>query len=99
MAFKLIWSPSARLDVKDIADFIADDSPSAAQRFIRSLFEVVERLADFPESGRMVPEFGDPTIREVIRRPCRIVYRVDKKKRKVEIARVWHAARGTPEIY
>lgn len=96
MAFKLIWSPSARFDLKDIATFIAEDSPSAAERFVRSLFQAVERLVDFPESGRIVPEFNDPTIREVIRKPCRIVYRVDHRKRTVEIARVWHAARGTP---
>ena len=50
MAFKLIWSPSARLDLKDIAAFIAEDSPSAADRFVKSLFQAVERLADFPES-------------------------------------------------
>ena len=60
MAFKLIWSPSARLDLKDIAAFIAKDSPSAADRFVMSLFQAVVRLADFPESGRIVPEFGDP---------------------------------------
>jgi len=98
MAFKLIWSPTARLDLKDIAAFIAEDSASAAERFVRSLFEAVERLADFPESGRIVPEFGDPAIREVIRKPCRIVYRVNSKKRMIEIARVWHAARGAPDI-
>lgn len=98
MAFKLIWSPSARLDLKDIAAFIAEDSPSAANRFVRSLFQVVERLADFPESGRIVPEFGETNIREVIRKPCRIVYRIRHRKRTIEIARVWHAARGTPEI-
>jgi plasmid stabilization system protein ParE len=34
MAFELIWSPSARLDLKDIASFIAEDSPSSAQRRI-----------------------------------------------------------------
>jgi toxin ParE1/3/4 len=99
MAFKLIWSPSAQLDLKDIAAFIAEDSPSAAQRFVKSLFQVVERLADFPESGRMVPEFDDPGIREVIRRPCRIVYRINRGERAIEIARVWHAARGTPDIH
>ena len=98
MAFKLIWSPTARLDLKDIAAFIAEDSASAAERFVRSLFEAVERLADSPESGRIVPEFGDPAIREVIRKPCRIVYRVNSKKRMIEIARVWHAARGAPDI-
>ena len=80
MAFKLIWSPIAKLDLKDITAFIAEDSISAAERFVGSLFQSVERLADFPESGRMVPEFGDPSIREVIRRPCRIVYRVGQGK-------------------
>lgn len=98
MAFKLIWSPLARLDIKDIAAFIAEESPSAADRFVRSLFQTAERLADFPESGRIVPEFGDPNIREAIRKPCRIVYRIRRRKRTIEIARVWHAARGTPEM-
>lgn len=98
MAFKLIWSPTAKLDLKNIAAFIAEDSASAAERFVKSLLKAVESLADFPESGRIVPEFNDPAIREVIRKPCRIVYRVDSRKRNVEIARIWHAARGTPDI-
>jgi plasmid stabilization system protein ParE len=42
MAFKLIWSPSARLDLKDIATFIAEDSPSAAEKFVKSLLRAVE---------------------------------------------------------
>lgn len=69
MAFKLIWSPTAKFDLKDIAAFIAEDNVTAAERFVGSLFQAVERLADFPESGRMVPEFGDPAIREVIHKP------------------------------
>ena len=98
MAFKLIWSPTAKFDLKDIAAFIAEDSFLAAKRFVERLFHAVERLRDFPESGRIVPEFNDPAIREVIRKPCRIVYRVDSKMHIVEIARVWHAARETPII-
>ena len=98
MAFKLIWSPSARFDVRNIAAFIAEDDISAAERFVKSLLQAVERLSDFPESGRIVPEFNNPAIREVIRRPCRIVYRVKRRDGIVEIARVWHAARGTPHI-
>jgi plasmid stabilization system protein ParE len=74
MAYTLIWSPTAKFDLKDIAAFIAEGSASAAERSVRSLFQAVERLADFPESGRIVPEFNDPAIREVIRKPCRIVY-------------------------
>lgn len=37
MAYKLIWSPSARLDLKDIAAFIAEDDSAAAQRFVKSI--------------------------------------------------------------
>jgi toxin ParE1/3/4 len=62
MAYKLIWSPSARLDLKDIAAYIAEDNPLAAQRFVNSVFQAVERLIDFPDSGWLVPEFGDPDI-------------------------------------
>jgi plasmid stabilization system protein ParE len=98
MAFKLIWSPTAKYDLEGIAAFIAEHNPSAAARFVRSLFQVVERLTDFPESGRIVPELNDPDIREVVRKPCRIVYRVNTRKHTVEIVRVWHAAKGTPII-
>jgi toxin ParE1/3/4 len=98
MAYKLIWSPSARFDLKDITDFITEDRESVAQRFVGSIFQTVERVADFPESGRIVPEFGNPDIREVIRKPLRIIYRVDTGTRVVEIVRVWHAARGIPDI-
>lgn len=98
MAFQLIWSPTAKLDVKALAAFIAEDNASAARQFVKNLFGSVERLADFPESGRIVPEFDNPAIREVIRKPCRVVYRLDSDNRTVEIVRVWHAARGTPKM-
>ena len=99
MAFRLIWSPAAKYDLKDLASFVAEDSPPAANRFVRSIFQAIERLADFPESGRVVPEFDDPLLREVIRIPCRIVYRVDNSKRTIEIVRIWHTSRGTPVLH
>ena len=98
MAFKLIWSPSARLDLKNIAEFIADDNPRAAKRLVESLFNAVERLINFPESSRMVPEFDDPQLREIIRNPYRIVHRVNRASQTIEIVRVWHAARGVPVV-
>ena len=48
--------------------------------------------------GRVVPEFGVPAIRELIFKPYRIVYRVNHERRLVEVARYWHAARGTPTL-
>lgn len=55
-------------------------------------------LAQFPEIGRVVPEENDGTIREIIFRPYRIIYKVLAEKRIVAIARIWHGARGEPEI-
>ena len=98
MAYKLTWSPTARLDLKDLCEFIAQDDPVAASNFAKDVFDSVERLRTFPMSGRIVPEFADPVIREVIRKPCRIVYRVKENEQRVEIARVWYAARGIPEV-
>lgn len=98
MAHRLTWSPAALLDLREILDYIAEDDPTAARTFIQSLFRAVERLPTFPESGRVVPEFDDPTIREIIRRPCRIVYRIRTGATLIEIVRVWHAARGTPDL-
>ena len=62
------------------------------------LSNLVTRVKGIPSSGRIVPEFRDPRIREVIRRPCRIVYRIKANGGLIEIARVWHAARGIPEL-
>ena len=98
MAFTLIWSPAARLDLWAILSYINESNPQAAGNFGRGVFIAVENLAIFPASGRMVPEFNDPTIREVMCKPCRIVYRLKKNEQVIEIARVWHSARGTPEL-
>ncbi len=98
MAYRLTWSPTARFDLREIFAYIAEEDPAAAGKFIRGIFAAVERLRYFPQSGRTVPEFGDPIIREIIRRPCRIIYRVKAAESRVEIARVWHSARGIPEL-
>ncbi len=98
MAFKLTWSPSARQDLRDIAEYIAEDNPVAARRFVETLFKAVERLIDFPESGRTVPEFGDSGVREIIRKPFRIVHRINRANQTIDIVRVWHAARGVPIV-
>ena len=98
MAFQVIWSPAANIDLADLATYIAEYDAIVAGAFVRNIFRAVERLPIFPSSGRTVPEFSDPAIREVIKRPCRIVYRVKETEQIVEIARVWHAARGIPKL-
>ena len=73
---KIVWSPLALERVEDIARYIAEDNPDAALRWVDGLFATVEQLADFPKSGRMVPEVGSPRIRELIFGTYRVIYSV-----------------------
>ena len=98
MAYKLIWSRAARDDLHDIIIFIACDNPNRAMSFGYELISETDRLQEFPELGRIVPEYKNDIIREVIFRPYRIVHRVNHKHKLCEIARVWHSARGIPQL-
>ena len=98
MAYRLTWAPIARQDLHELVAYIAKNNPRTARKVARRIFRTTERLARFPQSGRVVPEFDDPAIREVIRKPVRVVYRVRTAEEKVEIVRVWHAARGMPAL-
>jgi toxin ParE1/3/4 len=58
-----------------------------------ALIERTKLLGSFPQSGRKVPEFDRPEIRELILRPYRIVYQIDDVKKRIGVARFWHGAR------
>ena len=98
MAYKLSWSPAARDDLHDIVVFIARANPERAMWFGYELITETDRLQTFPEFGRIVPEYKNQLLREIIFRPYRIVYRVNHQQKLCEIARVWHSARGVPRI-
>ena len=72
----VLWTEQARSDLAAIRAFISQDSPHYASVVVAQLIAATDRLAIFPESGRAVPEFEDPLVREVVHRPYRIVYRV-----------------------
>jgi addiction module RelE/StbE family toxin len=46
------WSPTAVSDLETIRDYIAQDSPSAARKVANRIIESVNRLINFPLSGR-----------------------------------------------
>jgi len=98
MAFKLIWSATAREDLHEVVSFIAQDNRAVAESFGYLLMSKVDLLPQFPEMGRVVPEFADSNLREIVFRSYRIIYRVDPSKQFIAIARVWHGARGVPDI-
>lgn len=98
MDYQVRLSRSARSDIEDIVRYISVDDPDRALRFGRFLIHHTKSLGEFPELGRVVPEFGDEAIREIIVRAYRIVYRVDHEAESIEVIRFWHAGRGRPEI-
>ena len=78
---KIVWSPLAIERAYDAAAYIAGDKPQAALRWLDGLFEIVDRLERFPQSGRIVPEIGLPEFREVVyRKSYRVIYRVERTR-------------------
>ena len=75
---RLIWTEPALLDLDEIAEYIALDDFSAAQRLVEKVFERAELLESFPESGRRPPELKRMPYLEIIVGPCRIFYRVEE---------------------
>ena len=77
---------------------LPNDNPPAALKLGGLIFNRVDSLEKFPELGRVVPERNQLNIREIVVKNYRIVYRVHQKEKFLEILRVWHGARGEPEI-
>jgi len=77
---QIIWTEPALLDLDAIAEYIALDKPSAANHLVQNVFSTIDRLEQFPESGRKPPEFKKSRYREIIVDPCRVFYRIEKDK-------------------
>ena len=90
------WTTRAQDDLAAIHAYVSRDSPHYASVVIRGLLAAVGRLTEFPQSGRAVPEFANPTVREVVRPPYRIVYRVVSAS-EIHVLTVHHGARAFPE--
>ncbi len=86
------FAESAITDLEAISDWYADQGvPDVGDRLIRRIFAQTETLADHPAMGRVVPEFGQPLLRELVQPPFRIVYRTEPHL--VRIVRVWRSER------
>ncbi len=87
---KVRFTPGARAQFLAALDYIRADNPVAALDLRERAGESLGRLARFPESGRVVPEFPDLPFREVVLAPYRFFYRV--KDDTVWVVAVWHGA-------
>jgi toxin ParE1/3/4 len=90
------WSEQAIRNLEDIKSFIGKDSPAFAQAVVSKLYQAVTQLERFPDSGRIVPERGEPDLRELVRSPYRIVYR--RSPDLVEVLLVFRSSLPLPDI-
>ena len=97
MSRRVLFTPSAREQFLAALAYIAADDPTAARSLRHRAEASLSRLADYPESGRVLPEFPDLPFREVIVPPYRFFYRV--KEDAVWVVAAWHSAQlpGEPE--
>ena len=73
---RVVWSDSAAEDAEAIAAFIGRDSRQYATAVVERFLEAASDLGELPLSGRMVPELGDESIREVLVYSWRLIYHV-----------------------
>ena len=84
---KILWSLQARDDLKNIYNYIKQDSIYYANNFKLRILNRIEGLPNFPNSGRIVPEYNSERVREIIYGNYRIIYEI---KDSIQILAIAH---------
>ena len=91
---KVVWTRLAKYRLQQILEYIAEDQPVNAERWVKKLIDRGDSLQELPERGRTVPEYDDPDIREVMEGAYRIIYRL--RPERVDILTVRHSSQLLP---
>jgi toxin ParE1/3/4 len=98
MDYEVILSPKALDDLGDIIIYISQDNPSAAKLFGKKLVEEIRVLEKLPKVGSVVPEIQDENIRQLVKKPYRIIYRIEEENKRVSVSRFWHSSRDNLKL-
>jgi plasmid stabilization system protein ParE len=93
---RVVFTPTAREHLRRIRAYIARDSRAAADAMARRIRRDAGRLARHPQMGRVVPEYEDPSIRELIVASYRVIYRFDADANLVSVVGIIHGSRLLP---
>jgi toxin ParE1/3/4 len=88
----IIITESAYADLEDIENYISQDSPAIARKFISRIFDKIDQLYLYPKSGKAVPEIADTSIRELLLNKYRIIYQLTDSSQ-ISILRIVHGSR------
>lgn len=97
MAQEVVWTFQAATDLEAIAEYIANDSPSYASAFVQEILNAGRSLSEFAQRGRVVPEVGEESIRELFVREYRLIYRIERPR--VLILGIVHGKRDLNELW
>ena len=93
---RIVWTEPAVEDLRELHAYIARDSETYASGFVERITLAADRLGDFPNIGRIVPETNNENVRELLYQRYRVIYRV--KGNTIEILSVIHGGRDLEEI-
>lgn len=97
---RISFTESALSDLEAIQAWYAEQGvPDIGVRLVVEIFQRIGALAEHPDIGRVVPEFGQNFLRELIQPPFRIVYR--RSPNQIQVVRVWrseHLLRLPPDV-
>jgi toxin ParE1/3/4 len=91
---KVIWTPRAQQRLQELHDYIAQDQPANAARWMARMLDRGEQIGDQPHSGRVVPEYQREAIHEVFEGDYRVIYRI--RIQQVDVLSVRHGAQRLP---
>ena len=91
MDYRVILSRPALRDLGEIAHYIAQDNPTAAERVGLELVRLAESLAVMPRRGGQLR--ARPGVRRLVSEPYLVTYRIDETQSVVYVLRFWHAKR------
>ena len=92
---EVIWTRQAIRMVNDFVDYIAQDDYETAERWAMELMRQTDKLSEHPRIGRIVPEYNEETLRELIAGNYRLAYRI--KEDGIYIEAVWHVRQIPPK--
>ncbi|TVQ65885.1 MAG: type II toxin-antitoxin system RelE/ParE family toxin [Balneolaceae bacterium] len=94
---EIVWTKQALQKLNKFVDYIARDDAATAEKWALKLIEKTDQLIEQPESGRIVPEYNEPNLRELIFGNYRVIYRIRKEENTIYIQTVWHVRQDPPK--
>jgi len=97
MARRIVWTEPALEDLEAAAAYIARDSPRYAAAVVREAQQAARSLKEFSRRGRIVPELGDPSVREIFVRKFRLIY--ERRDEVIFVLGFIHGARDLGKLW